>query len=65
MGVLISFDGFHHVHGAAPYPSLRGGGVLTPPGHRYIPTWGVDSGHSQWYVVRGVVEPLGWPWLLW
>ena len=36
-----------------------------PPRAQAYPHLGGGQWHSQWYVVRWVVEPLGWPWLLW
>ena len=62
---MISSDGRHRVRGAGVPPPPRAGEVPCPLRHRGDFTWGVGSGHSQWYVQVGMVEHLRCLWLLW
>ena len=55
----------HHVHGAAPYPPPRGGGVIRPSGHGHTPPWGWVVGTANGTLSQVVVEHMGWVWLLW
>ena len=51
--MMMVSGGRHRARVAAVDPYPRGGGVLHPPRHRYTPSRGGGSRHSQGYALRG------------